>query len=406
MAWYDRQTYGRAKPGRDALNFVSYSATHSSASTEVVEFKVASDHHSPTRDELYKDRRVDHKPRSVLAQDHRPERGYVQAKGSSHDNVYRDNSPSNSPKVGNRGVYVQTKGSPRDNIYKDNSPSNSPKVNNHVVRGQTKGSPWDNVYKDHSPSNSPKVSNHVVRGQTKGSPWDNVYKDNSPSNSPKVSNQVVRGQTKGSPWDNVYRGNSPSNSPKVGNHVVHDHTKGSPWDNVYRDNSPPSRDNYHTTHHYGKYPNDYVSSDDEDDDDVICKDGVCYKITGARQNHIKGKDYHKEKNEGNGYAPPSYTTMQPRKHAYYETSNGNNPPHIRTRTHEPRWGPEFQTENKRNSPVSVRAHEPYFNASPRKNNEGHRESMDRGSPRGGEHYTGKIDCKEAAKKYKGVFVST
>ncbi|KAL2232827.1 uncharacterized protein LOC105155694 [Sesamum indicum] len=391
MARYERhggrQTNGRTEPGRDAFTFFGYSATHSSASTEVVEFKVASDHHNPTRNELYKDHRVDYKPRPVPAQDHRSERGYEY-----------------SPKVGNHGVHVQTKGLSRDNIYRDYSPSNSPKVGNHGVYVQTKGSPRDSLYRDNSPSNSPKVDNYVVRGQTKGSPWDNVYEDNSPSNSPKVNNHVARVQTKG--LDNVYRGNRPSNSPKVGNHVVHGQTKGSPWDNVYRDTSPPSRDNYRTTHHYGKYPNNYVSSDEEDDDDVICKDGVCYKNPSAKQNHIKDKDYQKEKNKGNGYDPPSYTTTQPRKDAYYETSNGNNPPHIRTRTHEPRWGPEFQIENNRNSPVSVRTHEPYFNASPRKNNEGHREIMDRGSPRGVEHYTGKIDCKEAAKKYKGVLVST
>ncbi|KAK4415307.1 hypothetical protein Salat_2638000 [Sesamum alatum] len=361
MARYEsnggHQAYGRTESGRGALTFFAYSASQSSATTEAVEFKVASDHHSPTRHELYKDQRVGHKPRPVLAHDHQQERGY-----------------DYSPKIG----HVQTKGPPRENVYRDNNLLNSPKVDNLVVRGQTKGSPRDNVYRDNSPLNSPKVGNHVVRGQTKGSPWDNVY-----------------------------RGNSPSNSPKVDNHVVHGQTKGSPWDNVYRDNSPPSRDNNRTTHHYGKYNNDHVSSDDEDDDDVICKDGVCYKKVGTKQNHIKDDNHHKEKNKGYGYAPVSYSTMQPRKDTYYETSNINNPPHIRTRTsHESRWGPEFQNGSTRNSPVSLRTHERSFDASPREKDEGHREFVDWGLPRGGEHYTRKIDCKEAAKKYNGVLVST
>ncbi|KAI3444162.1 hypothetical protein Pfo_000827 [Paulownia fortunei] len=232
-------------------------------------------------------------------------------------------------------------------------------------------------------------------------------------------------------------------SPKVQNQVVYSQSKGSPRNNVYRDHSPPSGDHYYSTYDYGKHDN--LSSDDEDDD-IICKDGVCYKIVkvGAKPNHLKEEGYDQEKHKGNGYAPPAYTvppSTQPRKDSYYETSytdnngkykgNGYVPPYYETSNNRPMVntpapiktrnapsrGVEFLNENTKNSPVSVAAQKPQLIASPRKD-QGYQETIDsaearrrygRASSRAGaygqEKYTRIIDSREAARKYNGVFVT-
>ncbi|KAL8488900.1 hypothetical protein ACS0TY_024524 [Phlomoides rotata] len=91
---------------------------------------------------------------------------------------------------------------------------------------------------------------------------------------------------------------------------------GSAWNNVHVGNSPPSKN-----HSAGKYDN--YSSDESDDDDVVCdENGYCYPKPKHDEDYAPNYGYnhnnYKSKPNGNGYTTPP---PQP----YYETSkpNGN-----------------------------------------------------------------------------------
>ncbi|KAL1561652.1 hypothetical protein AAHA92_04329 [Salvia divinorum] len=270
-------------------------------------------------------------------------------------------------------------------------------------------------------------------------------------------------------YPQLKKGDEYDHSPRFGH--VSGSPRGSPRKAFQSPNSPPAaghfssvyaphldspRKNYRNNDHPGAYhgghpPNNsrdgrggrFSSDDDSSDDEVECRDGVCYpkpKRGGRRQSY--DYDYGNEKNKANGHAAGNYpvqhyTDHQPRKDPHYhQPSNGENniygshsykaPAHAKPTTdayydrypaanddhnrsnythskNEPYYAVPAPVKTRpdhgdsgRSSPVSAMAQwTPFAASSPRNAPPQTAPPMSRGAA---------IDCETAARKYGGVFV--
>ncbi|KAG6427830.1 hypothetical protein SASPL_112077 [Salvia splendens] len=236
------------------------------------------------------------------------------------------------------------------------------------------------------------------------------------------------GHVSGSPRDSPRKAFQSPNSPPPGGHFssVYSPHLDSPTRKNYRDDhpNPYGAGAHHVGHPRNNFRDGHVgrfsSDDDSSDDEVECRDGVCY----PKPKHGARQDYGKEKNKANGYAPgvEQLYSEQPRKDPYNKQSNGAHaysaPAHTKPTTdaYYDRYSyPDDHSrggytvpapvktradlgEGGRGSPVAAMAQwTPFAASSPRKGN-----AQPQSAPAMGRR--GAIDCETAARKYGGVFV--
>ncbi|KAG6430877.1 hypothetical protein SASPL_108950 [Salvia splendens] len=231
------------------------------------------------------------------------------------------------------------------------------------------------------------------------------------------------GNVNGSPRDSPRKAFQSPNSPPPGGHFssVYAPHLDSPHKN-HRDDHPSAYGAHHGGHSRNNFGDGRGGSDDDSsDDEVECRDGVCYP---------KPKHYGKEKNKANGHAAGNYPVKQlysepPRKDPYHEPSNGAHaysaPAHTKPASdaYYDRYSyPDDHNRNNytapapiktrpdlgdsgRGSPVAAMAQwTPFAASSPRKGHQGN--AQPQSAPPMGRR--GAIDCETAARKYGGVFV--
>lgn len=235
------------------------------------------------------------------------------------------------------------------------------------------------------------------------------------------------GHVSGSPRDSPRKANFQSpNSPPTGGHfpsVYSPHLDSPTRKNHHRDDHAGAYGAHHGGHPRNNFRDGHVgrfSSDDEDssDDEVECRDGVCY----PKPKHGAREGYGKEKNKANGYGTHSveqlHSDYQPRKDPYNKQSNGAHaysaPAHTKPATDRYSYPDEHgrgsytvpapvktRPESGRGSHVAAMAQwTPFAASSPRKGHQGN--AQPQSAPAMGRR--GAIDCETAARKYGGVFV--